>query len=153
MIEFLSTIPHCSFYGHPWLSGFNLAGNLMVFLAYMAIPVAIEIVRRLRGIPFNGLAAMFALFIVLCGLGHLLHMGAVITNHSAWHWAETITHMLTGLVSIITAIWAFKSIPMMMGMPTPEQHALNQERLEIYKELERWRQTGKLYDTNVQALR
>jgi hypothetical protein len=153
MTEFLSTIPMCSYFGKPWLVGMSLLGNLLVFFAYMAIPIAIEIVRRLRGLPFNGLAAMFALFIMLCGVGHLVHMAALVTNHNAWHWVVTVVDLLTGLVSVITAIWAFKAIPMMMEIPTPEQHEMNQERLEIYKELERWRQTGKPYsEPNVRPL-
>jgi hypothetical protein len=143
MLDFLSTIPHCSFFGKPWLTGLHLLGSLMVFGAYMALPIAIEIVRRLKGLPFNGLAAMFALFIMLCGFGHLINTAAMITNANEWHWIETVNGLLTGIVSIATAIYAFKLIPTMMKVPTPEQYEFQQEVLQTYRDAEKWRQHGK----------
>jgi two-component system sensor histidine kinase/response regulator len=143
MIDFLSTVPHCALYGQPVVAGFHFFGNLMIFLAYMAIPIAIEIVRRLRGIKFNALAALFALFIFLCGFGHLLNIGAMLSANLGWYWAVGLNDVLTGLVSLGTAIYAFKLIPTLMKIPTPEQHELMQETLEVYRDAERWRQTGK----------
>jgi hypothetical protein len=151
MLEFLSTVPHCALYGQPVIAALHLLGNLMIFFAYMAIPIAIEIVRRLRGIKFNALAALFAMFIFLCGLSHLLNIGAMLSTKLGWYWAVGLNDVLTGLVSIGTAIYAFKLIPIMMEIPTPEQHALAQETIAVYKDaqemarrdMQRWREAGK----------
>ena len=143
MIEFLSTLPHCALFGRPMLAGLHLIGDGMIFFAYMAIPVAIEIVRRLRGIHFNALAALFAMFIFSCGMGHLFDIAAMTTGATEWYWVRGVNDFVTGAISISTAIYAFKLIPILMEIPTPEQHAFNLERIEIMEELERWRQTGK----------
>ena len=143
MIEFLSTVPHCALYGRPMLAALHLIGNGMIFFAYMALPVAIEIVRRLKGIKFNALAALFAMFIFSCGMGHLMNIGAMLSANEEWYWAAGLNDVLTGLVSISTAIYAFKLIPIVMGIPTPEQHAFDLELIETYRDLEHYRQFGK----------
>jgi hypothetical protein len=57
-VSWLSTLPHCALYGKPILAGLIVIGNLGIWLAYMAIPIAIEIVRKRRGLPYNGLAVL-----------------------------------------------------------------------------------------------
>lgn len=135
MIDWLSGAPMCSYFGKPWLTGLHLIGNLMVFLAYMAIPVAIAIVMRVRGLPFNGLAAMFALFIFLCGFGHALSLLSMWTTAALWDWVETANDLLTGLVSIGTAIYAFRLIPTLTRIPTPSEYHEMEATLQGYRDL------------------
>ncbi|MHC5543807.1 hypothetical protein ACYOEI_36735, partial [Singulisphaera rosea] len=59
-----------------WLVWEHVAGNAMVWLAYIAMPLMIWRlgVRRAEWSPFRGVIRSFALFIGLCGLGHFLDM-------------------------------------------------------------------------------
>ena len=56
----------------PWLVTLHAASDVLTFLAYSAIPIAIWIfVSRRRDLEMKALARLFAAFILWCGLTHL----------------------------------------------------------------------------------
>jgi two-component system sensor histidine kinase/response regulator len=140
---FLSTTSHCAMYGKPWLVLTHVVGNMLVFLAYVWIPLSIWIVMQARGMKFTALAWLFAAFILLCGLGHLWHLGTVFSGSQAWYWWRSSWDIVTGIVSITTAVYCWKLIPVLMRIPTPEEHEANKETIELYRDAERWRQLGR----------
>jgi hypothetical protein len=143
LIEWLSTLPHCLLYGRPLLGAFHLAGDVATFAAYMLIPFAIEKVRRVKELPFNGLAVLFAAFIGLCGFGHLLTSIATVTGSLPVYWVEGINKALTGVVSLATAAYMIKLIPEIIKIPTPDQWQELKKLVDQYREAERWRLFGK----------
>jgi hypothetical protein len=133
-VSWLSTLPHCAIYGKPVLAGFLVFGNIGVWLSYMAIPIAIEIVRRRRGLPYNGLAVLFAAFIMLCGLGHLIDTFSMVDGASWAYWLEGIVKASTAIISLITAYYCYKLIPQLVTYPTAHDWKLMRIRLKIYED-------------------
>ena len=136
-MNWLSTLPHCALYGKPLMAGLLVFGNIGTWIAYMAIPIAIEIVRRKRGIPFNYLAGMFAAFILLCGLGHFLDSWAMLTGSPLAYWLEGFNSAATALVSLVTAFYCFHLMPGFLSYPTAHEWKLMKVRLKIYEDRER----------------
>ncbi len=100
--------------------------DLLIFLSYMAIPIALLTVLRRRGdVPYSGLVVLFASFILLCGLTHLA--GIVTLWWPIYPWIGALK-LLTGIVSAITAIVLFRLIPTLVALPSPAKlQAANEE--------------------------
>jgi hypothetical protein len=59
--------------GSPALLWLHVISDSLIALAYFAIPVSLVFfVRRRRDIPFGWMGLLFGLFIVACGLTHLM---------------------------------------------------------------------------------
>ncbi len=104
----------------PWLVMLWAGSDLMIFTAYMAIPLALLMVLRRRpDLNHRALVSLFAAFILLCGVTHF--MGIV----TLWYPIYPITgavKLATGLVSLATAAMLFRLIPVFVRIPTPETH-------------------------------
>jgi two-component system sensor histidine kinase/response regulator len=137
--DWLGTIPHCIYYGNPWFAGGHLVPSFLIFLAYVAIAWAIDLVRRRRGIPLNALAILFSAFIFLCGLGHFLDDVAIVTASRLWHWVANGVHTANAIVSLTTAVYLWRMLPMLINWPSMAVHTDVMETLEWYRERERSR--------------
>jgi hypothetical protein len=59
----------------PWLVVLHAGSDLLIFIAYFAIPVAIWIfLRQRKNLELKRVAVLFAAFIFLCGLTHAVQM-------------------------------------------------------------------------------
>ena len=104
-----------------WLVWEHVAGNALVWLAYVAMPVMIWRlgVRAAGVVPVPGRRPLaFALFIGLCGLGHFLDMLAFFRPMY-----RLSGHVLvaTGLVSCWTAWSLRRAWPALMAMRSPAE--------------------------------
>jgi hypothetical protein len=103
----------------PWLIAAHAISDLLIFAAYFAIPIAIWIyVRRRKDLDLKFLAVLFALFILLCGLTHLIQCITLwwpIYETQAWVKAATAA------VSVATAVVIFPLIPLALAIPSPRQ--------------------------------
>lgn len=101
----------------PWLVTLWAGSDLLIFLAYTAIPIALlTILRRRTEVPHAGVVALFASFILLCGLTHL--MGIVTLWYPIYPWVGWIK-LATGVVSMTTAFVLFRMIPDIVRLPSP----------------------------------
>ena len=85
-IEIWQYMPHgmCLLW-QPWLVALWAGSDLLIFLSYTAIPFALlTVLRKRKDIPFSGLVVLFASFILLCGLTHL--MGIVTLWYPIYPW-------------------------------------------------------------------
>lgn len=117
-IEISQYMPHgmCLLW-QPWLVVLWAGSDLLIFLAYMAIPFALLTVMKRRGdVPFGGLVMLFASFILLCGLTHL--MGIVTLWYPIYPWVGLLK-LATGIVSMVTAVVLFRLIPTLVALPSP----------------------------------
>ena len=58
-----------------WL---NVISDALIALAYFAIPIALTyLVRKRKDLAFNKIFTMFALFIISCGITHLIEIWTV----------------------------------------------------------------------------
>ncbi len=118
---------YCLFW-KPWLIVVHALSDLVIFAAYAAIPVAIWIfLRRRKDLDLKVLAVLFALFILLCGLTHLIQCITLwwpIYETQAWVKAATAA------VSLATAALIFPLIPQALAIPSPRQLQAVNEGLE-----------------------
>ena len=117
-------IDHVAYMAHgycllwkPWLIVLHAGSDILIFAAYFAIPVAIWIFLRQRpDLELRPLAILFAAFIFLCGLTHLIQM---ITLWWPIYETQGIVKLLTAIVSVVTAVMIFPLIPKAVAIPSP----------------------------------
>lgn len=128
-IEIWQYMPHgmCLLW-QPWLVALWAGSDLLIFLSYTAIPFALlTVLRKRKDIPFSRLVVLFASFILLCGLTHL--MGIVTLWYPIYPWVGMLK-LATGLVSAATAVVLFRLIPILTALPSPAQLAEANQQLE-----------------------
>ena len=82
-----------------WL---HVLSDVLIALSYYSIPlILLYYIRKHKDFPFNKLLLMFAAFILACGTTHLL---SIITIWMPLYWLEGLLKLLTGLLSLMTAI-------------------------------------------------
>lgn len=101
----------------PWLVTVWAGSDLLIFLSYTAIPLALlTILRRRVEVPHPGIVALFASFILLCGVTHLMMI--VTLWYPIYPWVSWIK-LATGIVSMTTAFVLFRMIPDIVSLPSP----------------------------------
>lgn len=101
----------------PWLVLLWAGSDLLIFLSYTAIPIALlRVLRQRTEVPHGGLVALFASFILLCGLTHAL--GIVTLWIPIYPWTGWVK-LATGIVSMTTAVVLFRLIPDIIRLPSP----------------------------------
>ncbi|BDI60720.1 HWE histidine kinase domain-containing protein [Qipengyuania nanhaisediminis] len=129
LFEYEQYMPHgmCLLW-EPWLVLLWSGSDLMIFAAYMAIPMAIILVLRRRpDLNHRGLVSLFAGFILLCGVTHAL---SIVTLWYAIYPFMGSVKLATGVISLTTAAVLFRLIPVFARIPNPERHE------EVIRELE-----------------
>ncbi|MEA5496359.1 response regulator [Limnoraphis robusta] len=115
-------MPHgsCYLWQSPliWL---HIISDFLIAIAYFSIPaMLIYFVYQRRDIPFNRVFILFGVFIISCGLGHLLDIWTL------WHpayWLSGIERAFTALISCYTALELMVLLPQFLSLKTPEQLA------------------------------
>jgi len=109
---------HCYMWT-PGILWMHVIADILIAMAYFAIPfVLIYVARRRRDLPFGGLLLCGGVFIVCCGLTHLLDVWNV------WHtdyWLEGMLKVATAVASVPTAILLWRSLPFIMTVPSQRQ--------------------------------
>ena len=121
--------------GQPGLIAALVIGNLLIALAYFAIPLVIlRFIRQRQDIDFRYLHWLFAGFIVTCGITHLLH---VVGLWYPVYYLEALMGLLTGGVSIMAAVMLWKLLPVFVRLPSSNQlRAANDELKKVSEELQ-----------------
>ncbi|ROT99468.1 sensor histidine kinase [Histidinibacterium lentulum] len=128
LLEYASFAPHgyCLLW-NPWLIATHVVADLLIALSYFAIPIALVLfLRRRPELRYRGLLALFAAFILLCGLTHLLSLATLWIPVYA---AEGALKLVTGLVSATTAVVLFRLVPTLVQIPSPHQLEAANSRL------------------------
>ncbi len=101
----------------PWLVLLWAGSDFLIFLSYILIPVALFLVLRRRSeMPQPALVMLFAAFILLCGITHLLMIVTLwvpIYPFVAW------VKLLTAIASLATAAVLFRLVPDIVRLPSP----------------------------------
>ncbi len=112
----------------PDLIVLHAGSDVLIAGAYFSIPLGlIHFMRKRRDVAFNWIFGMFAAFILLCGLTHLIE---VATIWKPWYGFEGVMKLATAGVSVATAIVIWPLIPRVAAMPSPEQYAGANRRLQ-----------------------
>ncbi len=107
-------IPHgFCFMWRPELVWMHVLSDLTIALAYFSIPITIMILvaKRKKTMPYKWVFTMFAAFIFLCGMTHIL---ALISVWQPIYYFEGIIKVFTAAVSLATAILIFPLVPVLL---------------------------------------
>ncbi len=148
-------IDHASYMAHgycllwkPWLVALHAGSDILIFLAYFAIPVAIWIfLRRRKDLELKQIAVLFAAFIFLCGLTHFIQM---LTLWWPIYETQGFVKAATAIVSVVTAILVFPLIPKAIAIPSPR--TLQTANDGLRREVEAHKQTLKELEATRSAL-
>jgi two-component sensor histidine kinase len=101
----------------PWLLLLWAGSDLMIFLSYTAIPLALFMVLRKRTeVPQAALVGLFGSFILLCGITHLFMIVTLwVPIYPFVGWIK----LATGIVSMATAVMLFRLVPDLIRLPAP----------------------------------
>jgi len=109
-------------YCYLWNSGLvwlHVVSDALIFLSYMSIPFTlVYFIRKRRDFPFSWMFACFGMFIVACGLTHVMEIW---TLWHATYWLSGAIKALTALASVPTAILLVRLVPRALALPSPEQ--------------------------------
>ncbi|KAK9293059.1 hypothetical protein L1049_021043 [Liquidambar formosana] len=95
--------------------------DFLIAVAYFSIPIELLYFISCSNIPFKWVLVQFILFIVLCGLTHLLNGWTYYGPHSfQLMLALTIAKFLTAFVSCMTAITLLTLIPLLLKVKVRE---------------------------------
>lgn len=105
----------------------HVGGDLGTAAAYFAIPAAlVRLVQRRNDLAFNWIFLMFALFIFLCGVTH------VIDSINIWHGyyhIEGVFKVMTAAISLLTAAMVWRLLPTALAIPGHDDLVLKNKEL------------------------
>ncbi|MEO5641476.1 MAG: ATP-binding protein [Sphingomicrobium sp.] len=103
----------------PGLIWTHVVSDLLIAAAYFSIPLAlISLIRRRKDLEFSGMFMLFAVFILACGMTHVLSVW------NLWHGdygVEAVVKAITAVASVPTALIMWPLIPKALAIPSPTQ--------------------------------
>jgi signal transduction histidine kinase len=125
---------HCYMWS-PGVLWMNVIADILIAMAYFTIPFALlYITRRRKDLPFDWLIACFGVFIVACGLTHVISIWNVWHSH---YWLEGALKVLTAASSVPTAILLWRFLPGILLLPSQRQlRDANESLARANRELE-----------------
>ncbi len=107
----------------------NLMGDALTALSYFMIPfVLIYFNRKRRESVIAPVLWLFGAFIFFCGTSHIID---IITIWVPSYRLEALIKIITGVVSLITAIYLIRILPTALRIPSPMQ--LEEANIELNK--------------------
>mgnify|MGYP002777013821 CR=1 FL=1 len=121
---------------HPGLVWTHVISDALIAAAYFSIPIAlVTFVRRRRDVEFGKMFWLFALFILSCGLTHVMGIWNLWNGDYA---AEATIKAITAAASVPTAILLWPLLPKMLAIPSPSMlQKKNDELAEALAERDR----------------
>jgi signal transduction histidine kinase len=99
-----------------WL---NVVSDSLIAVAYFAIPlILVWFIRARRDLPFSWMFALFGVFIIACGMTHLMEVW------NLWHaqyWLAGAIKAITAAASLPTAVLLAQLIPQAIDLPSSRQ--------------------------------
>jgi signal transduction histidine kinase len=125
---------HCYLWS-PGVLWMNVVADVLIAMAYFTIPFALlYIARRRRDLPFDWLVVCFGIFIVACGLTHVMNVWNVWHAH---YWVAGVVKLITAAASVPTAILLWRFLPSILMLPSQRQlRDANESLARANRELE-----------------
>ena len=121
----------------PSLVWLHVLSDSFIALAYLVIPVTLlVVVRRRNDLPFDWMILLFGIFIVACGLTHVM---AVWNVWNSDYWISGFIKAITAIASVPTAIVLIYQLPRILEIPNREElETANRRLAEANHELEQF---------------
>src|SRR6195952_6172105 len=136
MMAFFERLLHTSMYSphgicllwEPELIWLHVVSDALIALAYFSIPFALAIfVSKRRDLRFGWLYSAFGIFIMACGLTHVL---SIYTLWVPVYGIEGLVKAATAAASIFTAGMLWPLLPKLLAIPSPFEFRQVQEALK-----------------------
>ena len=102
----------------PGLLWLHVISDSLIFVSYITIPlILVYIIRQRSDLIFSRVMMLFGLFVLLCGLTHLVAVWTVWNGH---YWFSGSLKFVTALVSLGTAVMLWRLVPALKIIPTVE---------------------------------
>src|SRR6185437_11847516 len=112
-------MPHVYCLREPGLIKLHLFSDGVIALSYALIPIALVLLmRRRRDLVFPWMFSLFGIFILGCGLTHV--MGMITLWHPAYR-LDGLIKAITAAASFPTALLLFRLLPQVEALPSPGQ--------------------------------
>lgn len=112
---------------HPGLVWTHVISDALIAAAYFSIPIAlVTFVRRRGDVEFGRMFWLFALFILSCGLTHVMGIWNLWNGDYA---AEATIKAITAAASVPTAVLLWPLLPKMLAIPSPSMLQRKNEEL------------------------
>lgn len=129
LFEAASFMPHglCLAW-RPDLVAMHAAADLLIFVSYFTIPIAlVYFLRRRTDLEYKSVFALFAAFILACGATHAF---GLLTLWVPLYGLQGMVKVVTALVSVTTAILIWPIIPKALALPSPSQLRVANKKLQ-----------------------
>jgi signal transduction histidine kinase/CheY-like chemotaxis protein len=114
----------------PGLIWLHVGADALIAAAYFSIPVALTIfVSKRRDVEFGWVFWAFALFIMACGLTHVM---SIYTLWVPAYGLEGLLKAMTAIASVVTAVILWPLLPKLLAIPSPAQ--LRETELALLEE-------------------
>ena len=133
MNSLLPFMPHgFCFQGRQDVIFLHVVSDAIIAIAYFMIPLMLLyfLQRKTLKISFNWAIVLFAAFILLCGITHVV---GIITVWNPVYYQEGLVKAATALVSILTAFAIVPLVPKLARMRSPEE--LEEANLRLQQEI------------------
>ena len=115
----------------PGLIGLHVVSDLLIFISYFSIPsMLFWVLRKKKHLPYATVLLWFAIFILSCGLTHLMEVWNI------WfpdYWMSGSMKLFTAITSLVTAVLFYKILPKTLSLTTPE--AVIEANLKLEREV------------------
>lgn len=109
---------HC-YYWKPAILWSYVASDILIALAYYAIPIAlIYFVQKRKDLEFNWIFIMFSAFIFACGTTHLI---SIWTIWQPVYWLDVSAKGFTAIISVVTSIMLWRLMPQALSIPGTQE--------------------------------
>ncbi|XP_076943817.1 ethylene receptor 2-like [Bidens hawaiensis] len=108
------------FFGYRNIMETQKVSDFLIAVAYFSIPIELLYFVSCSNVPFKWVLVQFILFIVLCGMTHLLNGWTYDAHPFHLMLALTVFKFLTALVSFATAITLITLIPLLLKVKVRE---------------------------------
>ncbi|HEY0563016.1 MAG TPA: GGDEF domain-containing protein, partial [Methylophilus sp.] len=109
---------HC-YYWKPAILWSYVASDILIALAYYAIPIAlIYFVQKRKDLEFNWIFIMFSAFIFACGTTHLI---SIWTIWQQVYWLDVSAKGFTAIISVVTSIMLWRLMPQALSIPGTQE--------------------------------
>jgi signal transduction histidine kinase/DNA-binding response OmpR family regulator len=125
---FSEFMPHGHCYAWtPSILWASVTSDVIIAISYFSIPVALlYFMRKREDLPFSWIFALFGLFILACGTGHIFEVW------NTWNGAyggQAVVKVVTAVASIGTATVLWPLLPRALALPSPQQLSVVNESL------------------------
>jgi serine phosphatase RsbU (regulator of sigma subunit)/anti-sigma regulatory factor (Ser/Thr protein kinase) len=113
-------MPHgMCFLWRPDVLALHVTADALIALAYFSIPfMIVRFIRKRKDVPFSAAFWMFSVFIVSCGLTHLM---AILVIWDPLYWLEGGIKGVTAVASVATAIMLVPILPRALNLRSPAE--------------------------------